>query len=151
MLLCILFRILPRNVISYQSGPLRGPIRYKHMYVTKPKNSMNIRIGEFMLKKYLFVCGDCEEYAYNEYMLISGMLITRVNCMAQVETVQNIALVRKITSFRLATDLPLSVLFLPTLIRPMSAPDLIENQAGHHPRGLCLVNRRIPVISTPLF
>ena len=55
--------------------------RYKHKYVTKLKNWMNIQIGEFMLKKYLFVWGDHEGYAYNEYMLISGMLITRVCCM----------------------------------------------------------------------
>ena len=41
---------------------------------------MNIQIGKFMLKRYLFVWGDHEWYAYNEYMLIPSMLITRVCC-----------------------------------------------------------------------
>ena len=41
-------------------------LRYKHMYVTKPKNDMNIRMGEFMLKKYPVVWGDRGVYAYNE-------------------------------------------------------------------------------------
>ena len=39
------------------------------MYVTKLKNGMNIQIGEFMHKKYLFVWGDHEGYAYNESLL----------------------------------------------------------------------------------
>jgi len=31
-------------------------VRYKHMYVTKRKNDMNIRMGEFMLKgTFLYV------------------------------------------------------------------------------------------------
>ena len=33
-----------------------------------------------MLKRYPFICGGREGDAYNEYMLISGMLIMRVNC-----------------------------------------------------------------------
>jgi len=45
------------------------------------KNGMNIGIGEFMLKRSLFVCRDLQGYAYKEYMLMSGMLITRVNYM----------------------------------------------------------------------
>ena len=48
------------------------------MYATKLKNGMNIQIGEFMHKRYLFVWGDHEWYAYNEYMLIPSMFIMRV-------------------------------------------------------------------------
>ena len=50
------------------------------MYVTKQKKNMNMRMGEFMPQKYHFVWADPGGYAYNEYMLISGMLITGVNC-----------------------------------------------------------------------
>ena len=52
---------------------------------------MNIQIGEFMHKKYLFVWGDHEGYAYNEYMLISGMLITRVCCTTNPSTTADVS------------------------------------------------------------
>ena len=44
------------------------------MSVTKQENGMHIRINEF-------VWGDQRGYAYNEYMLISGMLVTGVFCI----------------------------------------------------------------------
>ena len=53
------------------------------MYVTKQENSINIQVTELRLKKKLFIWWDHEVYAYNEYMLISSMLITRVYCMAE--------------------------------------------------------------------
>lgn len=74
-----------RDVASLHVSPhgdLLAYIRYKHMYVTKRENGMHMRMGEFMPQFYRFVWGDRGGYAYNEYMLISGMLVTGVFCMS---------------------------------------------------------------------
>jgi len=43
-----------------------------------------MRFGEFMPYLHLFVWADRGVYAYNEYMLIAGMLIMGVNCSGEI-------------------------------------------------------------------